>query len=332
MKDFLRGIGVFISKNKGVALVVTGVIAIVVIAGVVSFGKTNSINPMYALQGVTSPSAGTTMYRGNAVSDSSTASYEKGISPMPPIYNGTPASTPDLPSDRKVIQNGSLDILVKNADDTAKKITTIAESNDGFTESSNLYEVSDGVKSGSVTVRVPTKNFGAVMEAIKVLATKVKNEGVNSSDVTAQYVDLEAQIKNYRAEEAQYRDIMARAVKIQDVLDVASRLADVRGQIERTQGQLNYLSRQVAMSTIVVSMTAEPEVQVFGIVWRPLTVLKQAFKSLLTDLTGFVDWLIRFVFALPIIILRIVVAALIVWILWIIIVWFKRKFWSNRSI
>lgn len=328
MENFLRGLGIFISKNKGIALFVTGVIAIVVIATVISFGKTNSVNPMYAIQGFTSGSASTMMYRANAVSDSATAYSEKGISPMPPVPGGAPASTPTLPSDRKVIQNGSLDLLVKNADDASKEITKIAESNDGFTESSNLYEVSDGVKSGSVTVRVPEDKFTTVMEAIKALAVKVKNEGVTSSDVTAQYVDLQAQIKNYQAEEAQYRAIMAQAVKIQDILDVASRLANVRGQIERAQGQLNYLSRQVAMSTITVSMTAEPEVQVFGIVWRPLTVLKQAFKSMLTDLAGFVDWLIKFVFALPIIILRIIFAVLILWVIWIIIVWLRHKFWG----
>lgn len=328
MKNFLRGIGIFISKNKGASIIVTGLIAVAVVLAVISFGGTNPINPVSVFQGVTSGRAGTMMSRIGAVSDSAGAIYEKGvIAPMPPVPIDNNASTPDLPKDRKVIQNGSLDLLVKDADDVVKKITDIAESNGGLTESSNLYEVSDGVKSGSVTVRVPAKNFTAVMEAIKVLAVKVKNEGVTSSDVTAQYVDLEAQIKNYKTEEAQYREIMAKALKIQDILDVASRLADVRGRIERTQGQLNYLSRQVAMSTISVSLAAEPEVEIFGIVWHPLTVVKQAFKSLLTDLTSFVDWLIKFIFSLPIIILRIATAALVVWIFWIIIIWLKRKFW-----
>lgn len=328
MENFLRGLKFFISKFKGAVFVVTGIIAIVVVASVISFGGTNFINPMYAIQGRISGSAPTMMSPENAVRDSTCASYEKGnFLPTPPIVIGSNASTSNLPGERYVIQNGSLDLLVKNADESAKQITAIAESNKGFTESSNLYEVSDGVKSGSVTIRVPSENFTVAMEAIKALAVKVKNEGVNSSDVTAQYVDLEAQIKNYRAEEKQYQEIMAQAFKIQDILDVAQRLADVRGRIERTQGQLNYLSRQVAMSTITISMTAEPEVQVFGIVWRPFTVLKQAFKSLLADLAGFVDWLIKFVFKLPIIILRLAVAVLIVWVAWLILVWFKRKVW-----
>src|SRR3989344_917154 len=337
MKDFLRGLAIFISKNKGASIIITGIIAIVVIVAVVNLGGGNSINPMFAIKGITQSSvggsSGVMMYRGAAESDGSFNvaydSYERSApsSTIMPYPGTPPASTPTLPSDRKVIQNGSLDMLVKNAEDTTEEITAIAESNDGFVESSNIYEVSEGVKSGYVTIRVPESNFTVVIGAIKDLAVKVRNEGFTSSDVTAQYVDLEAQIRNYKAEEAQYRAIMDEAVKIQDVLDVASRLADVRGRIERAQGQLNYLSRQVAMSTITVSMTAEPEVQVFGIVWRPLTVIKQGFKSLLTDLAGFVDWLIRFFFALPIIILRIAFAALILWIIWIIVVAIKRRIW-----
>ncbi|MFA6552542.1 MAG: DUF4349 domain-containing protein, partial [Candidatus Paceibacterota bacterium] len=110
--------------------------------------------------------------------------------------------------------------------------------------------------------------------------------------------------------------IMSRAVKIQDVLDVSSRLADVRGRIERTQGQMNYLSRQVAMSTITVSLTSQAEVEVFGIVWRPLTVLKQAAQNLIADLAGFVDYLVYLLFKLPILILRLALFVFILWAIW----------------
>lgn len=263
----------------------------------------------------------------NLVYETSYSDY--GGKAMGIVPTQTPASTPTIPADKKVIKNGSLSLMVKNADDSITKINSIAGQNEGFVENSNIYEISEGIKFGSVTIRVPSKNFDGVMEAIKAIAVKVQNENTNSRDVTAEYVDLEAQVKNYKAEERQYQDIMARAVKIDDVLNVAGRLAEVRGKIDRIQGQLNYLSRQVDMSTITVSMTAEPEVRVFGIVWRPLTVLKQAFKSLLTDLVGFVDWLIKFVFKVPVYLLRIAVAVAIVFVVWRVILWAKRKIWRT---
>jgi len=333
MSNFLARARVFVSANKTfVAVVIIGVV-LVLLSGGGSVIKIASQQIAYdSDQGIDLPGVPALMREsgGGAVAYNYSDGYSKGgatlsIAPMPPSYNPNPA-TPELPSDKKIIKNGSLNLLVKSADSAATLIESIAVSNGGFIQNSDIREVSEGVKSGSVSVRIPSANFTVVMEAIKKIAVKVNWESVNSSDVTAQYVDLEAQLKNYRAEEKQYQDIMVRAVKIDEILNVASRLSDVRGRIERTEGQLNSLSRQVSMSVISVNLTAEPEVKVFGIVWRPLTVVKQAFKSMLTDLAGFVDWLIMFVFKVPVYILRLAVAVLIAFALWRVIVWFKRKF------
>jgi hypothetical protein len=272
---------------------------------------------------------GTSAYKRISLDESATRDaadyYAPTVMPIP----GTPASTGSLPAEKKVIRNGSLSMQVDKAEESAGAIQAIAGKYGGFVENSNIYEVSDGVKSGSVVVRVPENKFDSAMADIKKLALKVTNDNVSSSDVTAQFVDLEASLKNMKAEEAQYREIMAKAVKIQDILDVSSRLADVRGRIERTQGQMNYLSRQVAMSTISVYLTAQAEVEVFGIVWRPLTVLKQATKNLVSDLAGFVDYLIYLVFKLPVFALRLALFGFILWIIWKIGKWGKSRLMPN---
>ncbi len=249
--------------------------------------------------------------------------------PYPPQV---PASTEDLPNgDRKVIKNGSLDLLVKNADDAVKGISAVATKYEGFVDGSNIYEISEGIKSGSVTIRVPGGSFTAAMEDLKQLAVKVRNENSSSQDVTAQFVDLEARLKNLKAEEAQYVEIMKRATKIEDVLNVSQHLYQTRGQIEATQGQMNYLSRQVDMSSITISLTAEAEVEVFGIVWRPLTVLKQSMRSALTDLINFVNWLIVGLFKLPVLILRLAVFIIFVGIVWKLVLWANKRFFGKIS-
>lgn len=231
------------------------------------------------------------------------------------------ASTPALPFDKKIIKNGSLSLIVKNTEESIFKINDIAKSFEGFLENSNVYEVSEGVKSGNITVRVPSRNFMNAMEALKKVAVKVSNESISSNDVTAQYVDLEAEVKNYKAEETQYREIMSRAVKIEDVLNVSAKLAEVRGKIDRTQAQINYLSRQVEMSTISLSLTGESEVKIFGIVWRPFTVLKQSIRNLFADLANLADWIIGFIFKLPVLIIKL---ALIVFVIFVAIKVFKK--------
>jgi len=254
------------------------------------------------------------------------------VIPSPGPWPGAPASTPVVPIvDRKIIKNGSLDLLVKQAESATRSISAIAARLDGFTDASNVYEVSDGIKAASVTIRVPADNFNKAFDEIKKLAVKVRYENTSAQDVTAIFTDLDAQLKNYRAEEEQYQEIMKRAVKIEDVLNVASRLADVRGRIERLQGELNLLSRQISMSTISVSLTSEAEVEVFGIVWRPLTVLKQAAKNALSDLAGFVDYLIAGIVRLPVFLLKLAVFVGIIFVLWQIVVRLSVRYFERKK-
>jgi len=248
--------------------------------------------------------------------------YSKNIIRPEPIPN---PSTPELPQDKKIIRNGSLSVLVKDSEKVVNEITGVTESFKGFVENVSLYEYTEGVKSGYMTIRVPAESFFDVMNVIKGLAVKVENENVNTNDVTAEYVDLEANLKNLKAEEGQYQKIMDSAKSIEDILKVSERLSNVRNRIERLEGQLNLLSRQVSMSTISVSLTAEKQVKVFGIVWRPLTVIKQAFRDMLAGFVDLINWVINLVFKLPILILKLAIIVLIVVGVWKVLMWGRRR-------
>jgi hypothetical protein len=259
--------------------------------------------------------------KGNAMrlSDGSYSGYPEMMPPLP--SREQVASTPTIPSERKIIKNGSLSLVVKNVESALLTVSTITNSVGGFVESSSVNEyetyraypeaAAPSAKHGYATIRVPSENFDGAMASLKGLAVRVENEQSNSSDVSAQYVDLEAQLKNYRAEEEQYQEIMERAEKIEDVLQVAVRLSDVRGRIERTQGQLNLLSRQVSMSTINVSLTPEANPIQATEDWRPMSVLKESLKNTLAEAIDLTYGLIRFTAALPILILYVAFYALI---------------------
>lgn len=236
---------------------------------------------------------------------------------VPPWPMNPPAATDKIPtSDKKIIKNGSLDFLVQDADSTVAGIENVANKYQGFVENSNVYERTEGIKSGYASLRIPATSFDAAFAELKTFAIKVISENSNTNDVTAQYIDLEAQVKNYKAEELQYQEIMKKATKIDDILNVASRLAEVRSRIERTQGQLNLLSREVDMSTITVSFTAEPVVSPTDVIWRPITVIKEGVKNLLEGLAMFADFLIRVVFYLPILALKLVFVGVVIFLAW----------------
>jgi len=234
-------------------------------------------------------------------------------------------------TERKVVKSGSVSILVKNAEEAAKKIGETAEKMGGLVQSSDIYESSDDVKAGNITIRVPSSRFSEAMASIKSFAIKVDREIVGSQDITEQFIDLEARLKNAKAEEAQLVNLMNRAGKVEDILQVSNRLSYVRDIIERLQGQIKYLSEQVDLSTIAVSLTAESEVEILGIHWTPLLVLKQAVKDLLEGFADYVDAMIGLILFLPVLVLWLATIAVILILAWKILRWLRRKFFSSAS-
>jgi hypothetical protein len=232
---------------------------------------------------------------------------------------------------KKIIKNGDLSLYVKDAETAAKEIQSLAKSLGGFVSESRISQSSSGVKSGNVTIRVPVNNFEKAMNNAKQLAVEVEREYITAQDVTEQYIDYEAQLKNLRAEETQYQEIMAKSFTINDTLQVSNRLSDVRGRIEMIQGKLKYLSRQIDMSTIQIRLAADDDVKVFGLRWRPLIVLKRSFKSMLSGLTDYVDAMIGIVFYIPVIILWFATIIFILIIIWRILKWIYRRFLKGKD-
>lgn len=216
------------------------------------------------------------------------------------------------PADKKIIKNGNLDLKVDSADKTAEKIADIAKSNAGEIFSSNFYQSKNNIKSGTVTVKVPVASFEKTFAELKKIASLVIRESTSGQDVTEQYTDLLAQLKNRQAEEQSFVKILDQAQKIDDVLAVTRELARVRGNIEQLQGRIKYLESQTDMSTIAVNLTEDENITVVDS-WRPWQVIKESFNSLVKGLQGFVDFLIRL---LIVVIPILAIWAIIIWIIY----------------
>ncbi len=247
--------------------------------------------------------------------------------PVEPPFPGREGAY-DESVERRVIQNGSLSLVVKSLEEARVGIQQKAESLGGHIQAASFYENdyrphdnyyredrAHTVRSGSLTIRVPSDKFNEAVEVFKGFALTVQNENVYTNDVTEQYTDLQTRIKNKKAEEDQYRSLLSRATKVEDILKVTQYINQTRNEAERLEGQFNRLSNQVSLSTINVSLTAEEDIEVLGIVWSPWQEIKAGFRSFIQDIVDFVNLVIRFVFALPGIILNLLAYALLVGIL-----------------
>ena len=179
-----------------------------------------------------------------------------------------------------------MDLLVANPADEVEKIRQYAQSVGGYVETSQVSGLQDSA-SGSITILVPSARYDEVKAELRKLSSRVENEKSDAQDVTKEYVDVQARLRNLRAEEAQYLLIMHSATKVQDMLDVSEKLSEVRGQIEETQAESEVLSKRVEMVSIAISLRLQPKPESFAWNWQPA---KQFQISLRDAADGIADY------------------------------------------
>ena len=208
----------------------------------------------------------------------------------------------NLSEDRRLVRTESLGIIVKTPAETAEKITKIAQGAGGFFVTSSVNGGA-GATNATLSIRVPAGKFEEARTQIRKLSLRIESESTDAQDVTKQYVDKEARLRNLRAQEQQYLGILHKATTVKDTLEVSDKLNEVRGATEEWQAEFEALSKQVETVAINITLRAEADAQVFGLNWRPLYQLKIAAREGLDGFGEYAASMTAFVFYLPTILL-----------------------------
>ena len=125
------------------------------------------------------------------------------------IFRGRAGGGENSSEDRKLVRTDSLGLIVKTPAETAEKIIQIAQGAGGFLVTSNVNGGADAT-SAFFSIRVPAEKFDEVRAQIRKLSLRVDSESIDAQDVTKQYVDQEARLRNLRSQEQQYLGILRR--------------------------------------------------------------------------------------------------------------------------
>ena len=145
------------------------------------------------------------------------------------------------------------DLLVKSPAESADTIRSLTEHVGGFLVKLQTNGARDATNA-TLTIRVPVARFAEVGAEIRKLGLRVESEQMEAEDVTRQYVDQQARLRNLHAQEAQYLTILKQAKTVKDTLDVSEKLNGVRGEIEQQQAEFEALSKQVETVAMTVSL------------------------------------------------------------------------------
>lgn len=222
---------------------------------------------------------------------------------------------PSESANRLIIQDTSLSLQVKDVSRQIKSIEDSTKQLGGFLVDSNLSKP-EGAASGSITVRVPEAKRAEALEVFKKDAVKVVSESIHGTDVTDQYVDLEAQLTILNKTKAKFEEILDKAYNVSDLMNVQQQLINLQSQIDSVKGQQKYYEQSAKLSKVTIYLSTDELALPYAPTneWRPAVVFKEAVRSLISNIRGLGNLLIWGVVYSPFIIIAVLVYA-----------WYKRR-------
>lgn len=239
---------------------------------------------------VSSPSADTYSGKSAEVSSPSTAE-STGFSLTNPLKSTSETTTSE--SDRVVIKNSNLSLLVKDVASTNDKILNYAEGAGGYMVSTSFTR-SDKSPYATITVRVPTSKLDEALKYFRSLAIKVTSENLVGTDVTDEYTDIKANLATLEKTKAKFEGILDKATEVQDILTVQEKIIYVQNQIDSLKGQQKEIEQNAALTKITLYISTDELALPYtpDKAFRPNVVFRQAVRSMLGNLRDIGEFLI----------------------------------------
>jgi uncharacterized protein YceK len=189
---------------------------------------------------------------------------------------------------QKVIKNADLRFETDDLVATAERIQTAVKK-----QGAQVQHDSEGKDGYSInrrmTVRIPATRFEAFIADIGKGVSYFDRKEISSTDVTEEYIDLEARVKAKKVLEARYLDLIGKAKKVSEILEIEKELSAIREEIEAKEGQLRYLKNRVALSTVNIEFyktTASAPDATVSYGSKMLNALKSGFNALSSFFIG----------------------------------------------
>lgn len=159
----------------------------------------------------------------------------------------TPGSEPQAPpaggEKRIIIYTASYKLVVSEIEESLHQTEKMAAELGGWVQE---------IRGDSITIRVPAAKYEDATRRVEALG-RVAQRDQQAADVTEEYVDLEARLKNAMAVRQRLQALLDKAEDVKAALEVEKEMTRVGEEIERLQAKINLLQNRVAYSTISVA-------------------------------------------------------------------------------
>ncbi len=231
------------------------------------------------------------------------------------VLGGAASAVENVP-DRMIVRTVAMSVVVQDTDAMLAQIQELVKTHGGYVAESNRW-LSNEQAHATVVLRVPADKLDAVLGVLRDSSITVENESSSGDDVTEEYVDISARLRNLEATEQELLALLTEVRKnrgsAEDILAIHSRITEIRAQIESLKGRQQYLERSAALATIRIDI--RPKEMPGSIIeparWDPAVTLNNALRGLVNAGQVLLDMLIWIVILSPIFL----IPALIIWVI-----------------
>ncbi|HET9781426.1 MAG TPA: DUF4349 domain-containing protein [Candidatus Dormibacteraeota bacterium] len=239
---------------------------------------------------------------------SGTANYStRSGGPAPVNQGGLPSKTSVQPGDTTTVPNQTVPALqgppvIRTAqlaitvgsglfDSKLASVRSLVEGEGGYIAGTDAQASptdnpeNTQIRTGVISFMVPAAHFDDTIDQLSKVG-KVQSEHITGTDVSAQYVDLNARLVNAQAQLDAMRALLAKAQNINDIIAVQNQIGQITAQIEQLKGQIKYLDDNTSYSTVSVTLTESgaPAQTAPGDSWGFVTALNQGAHNFMTTI------------------------------------------------
>ena len=190
--------------------------------------------------------------------------------------------TPQDTTERIVIKNSNLSLLVKDVREAGDQILEFIKNKGGFMVTTS-YNRPDESPFATITVRVPIDGLDASLDYFQSLAIKVVSENLVGRDVTEEFTDIESRLTTLEKTKVKFESILEKATKVQKILTVQREIINLQRQIDSLKGQRKALEQNAKLTKVTIFLSTDELALPYtpDKSFRPNVVFKKSVRSLL---------------------------------------------------
>lgn len=168
-------------------------------------------------------------------------------------------------SDRMIVWNASLNIDVWSISNAVRETLDLTSKAGGYVES----KTERGEERVDMIVRLPADAFKESLSVLEQLGT-VTYRSMGGEDVTEQYIDVQARLKNKYVLRDRLKQLLEKAVTVQEILAIETEMNRVQSDIDSMEGRIKSLQGQVQYATLNLDLTRKKILGPLGYVFKGL--------------------------------------------------------------